>query len=234
MFVLPFHDAGAEWGRSSRCSLWGLEAVLFDLGGGPVDLDGRSAESEGLWLGDWASVLDLLTLAVLSGAERVNVLRVAWRWAPSAGARRHGAEARSIGCRLRAKLGEVKIGAGLVSDSHRLSELPLGPESVKDDAVDDDAERLNDDLDDAAYECPILKAAGESIGDIVFEEMTPLVIHARPAPHVLAIALGFALVEDTGANCPHDDAENEEGDGEYGVVSGHLFCSPVTSTTISD
>lgn len=52
---------------------------------------------------------------------------------------------------------EIEIGAGLVADGHGLSELPLGPESVEDDAIDDDAEHFDYDFDDAADKRPILQ-----------------------------------------------------------------------------
>jgi hypothetical protein len=53
-------------------------------------------------------------------------------------------------------LGEVEIGAGAVTDGHGLPELALGPEAVEDDAVNDHAKDFDNDLDDAADECPVL------------------------------------------------------------------------------
>jgi hypothetical protein len=53
-------------------------------------------------------------------------------------------------------LGEVEIRTGAVAHGHGLAELALGPEAIEDDAVDDDAEELDDDFDDAADECPVL------------------------------------------------------------------------------
>ena len=70
---------------------------------------------------------------------------------------------------LRAELGEVQVGTGLVADSHGLPELPLRPEAVEDDAVDDDAEDLHDDLDDAADKRPVLETANQGVRNIIFE-----------------------------------------------------------------
>jgi hypothetical protein len=53
-------------------------------------------------------------------------------------------------------LGKVEVGAGLVADGHGLPQLPLGPESVEDDAVYDDTESFDDDFNDAADKGPIL------------------------------------------------------------------------------
>jgi hypothetical protein len=58
---------------------------------------------------------------------------------------------------LRAQLSEVEVRSSTVTLSHRLPELALGPESVEDDAVDDDAKEFDNDLDDAAYESPVLQ-----------------------------------------------------------------------------
>jgi len=155
---------------------------------------------------------------------------VAWWWAPAAGARRHGAESRRVGCGLRAQLSEVEIGAGAVADGHGLSELPLGPEAVEDDGVDDDAQRLNNDLDNAADQRPVLETADEFVGHVVLEELSSFVVFASPAPHVLTIALSLALVQNAGTNGPHDNAEDEEGNGEDGVVSCNLLCPLVASS----
>jgi hypothetical protein len=57
---------------------------------------------------------------------------------------------------LGAELGEVQVRAGAVAHGHGLAELALGPEAVEDDAVNDDAEKLDDDFDDAADKCPVL------------------------------------------------------------------------------
>jgi hypothetical protein len=75
---------------------------------------------------------------------------VAWRWAPTAGARRHGTEAGGVGRGLRAQLSEIQIGTGAVALHHGLPELALGPEAVEDDGIYDNAKDFDNDLDDAA------------------------------------------------------------------------------------
>jgi hypothetical protein len=65
-------------------------------------------------------------------------------------------------------LREVEIGAGAVAHGHGLAELALGPEAVEDDAVDDNAEELDDDFDDAADEGPVLE--GCQYGFVSLEE----------------------------------------------------------------
>lgn len=109
-------------------------------------------------MGDFASVgvLHLIGGAVLCSRLGVDVGWVAWGRAPAARARGERAESRRVGCGLRAELGEVEIGAGLVTHGHGLAELALGPEAVEDDGVDDDAERLYDDFNDAADKGPVL------------------------------------------------------------------------------
>lgn len=185
-----------------------LEAVLVDFGGGAGDLDWWRLEGEELRLSDFARVrvLNFIAFAVLGGGLRVVVLGVTWWWFPAARARGERTEARRVGCRLGAELGEVEIGASLVADGHGLSELALGPETVEDDCVDDDAEGFDDDFDDAADERPVLrvavsgeavercrvahlKTAHETIGYVVLEQVSSWVFHARPSPHVFAVSL---------------------------------------------
>lgn len=131
---------------------------MLDLGCGTGDLDRWCSEGEGLGLDDLADrgVLHLVALAGFGGRVRVHVHWVAWRWAPAARARRERTEAGSVGSRLRAELSEVEIRSGTVTLGHGLPELALRPEAVEDDAVDDDAEKLDNDLDDAAHKSPIL------------------------------------------------------------------------------
>lgn len=67
-----------------------------------------------------------------------------------------GAESRSVGCGLAAELGKVEVGASLVSHIHGLGELSLGVVTVKDDTVKDDADDLNDNLDNHTDQRPVL------------------------------------------------------------------------------
>jgi len=102
-------------------------------------------------------VLCLVRVSILGRRLWVVVMLVAWRWSPAARAWGERSKARSVGCRLGAKLSEVEVGTGLVTHGHGLSELALRPEAVKDDGIDDDAKRLDDDFDDAADKRPVLR-----------------------------------------------------------------------------
>jgi hypothetical protein len=82
------------------------------------------------------------------------------------------------------------------------------------------------------YVAAYLKTADKGIGDIILEEMSSLVIHARPTPHILVVVLRFTLVEESGTYSPHDDTEDEESDGEDSVVSGHLFSSMMSRSKV--
>jgi hypothetical protein len=79
-----------------------------------------------------------------------------------------------------------------------------------------------------------LKTADKGIGNVILEEMSSLVVHARPSPHVLVVVLPFTLVEDRGTYSPHDDAEDEESDSKDSVVSSNLFGSFVASFPVGD
>jgi hypothetical protein len=115
-------------------------------------------EGEWLRLGNLASVcvLDRVAFTILCSRERVDIHGVAWRWSPAAGSWRHGAKSGSVGGGLRTELCEVEVRSSTIALHHGLPELPLGPKSVEDNAVDGDAEHFDDDLDDAADKSPIL------------------------------------------------------------------------------
>lgn len=148
-------------------------------------------------------------------------------------------------------MGKVEIRTGAVADSHGLAELALRPEAVENDTVDGDDKNLDDDLDDATdespvlnvllvvffakrYQGPYLKTADEAIGNVILEKVTSFVVNTRPTPHVFVVVLRFTLVEDGCTYGPHNDAEDEEADGKDCVVGGHLLGSMVTSSPVSD
>ncbi len=65
------------------------------------------------------------------------------------------------------------------------------------------------------------------------EEVAALIVLATPAPDVLTITVGASLVEDCGADGPHDDAEAEEENGEAGVVDGDFFGASVPAAYVA-
>jgi hypothetical protein len=79
-----------------------------------------------------------------------------------------------------------------------------------------------------------LKAADERIGNVIFEEFPSLVVDARPAPHVFVVVLCFALIEYCCTHSPHDDAEDEESNGEDGVVGCDFLGSIVAASEVRD
>jgi hypothetical protein len=107
----------------------------------------------------------------------------------SAESGRLGAEARSVGSRLTAELSEVKIGTGAVSHVHGLEKALLGIVAVEDDAVEENGENLDDNLYDDANHGPVLKTANECIVNFVAKDVGSMVVHARPTPHVLVVAV---------------------------------------------
>jgi len=65
--------------------------------------------------------------------------------------------------------------------------------------------------------------------NLLLEELPSLVVLARPAPNILAVAVCLCAVEDAGTEGPHHVAEHEEANGEDGIVNGCLLRSLVTS-----
>lgn len=118
-------------------------------------------------------------------------------------------EARRVGGGLRAKLGEIEIGASSVSDVHGLVQAALGVVSVEDDAVEQDADDLDDDLDDDADEGPVLEAADQAVLDLVGEDDGSGVLDAGPSPHVLVVAVALGVGEDGGSEDPENQADDE-------------------------
>ena len=79
-----------------------------------------------------------------------------------------------------------------------------------------------------------LQSTDQVVVDFVFEEGLALSAFAGPAPHVLAVAGCFGLVQDGGTDDPHDGAKKKESDGEDGVIFGSLLSSLVATPSISD
>lgn len=231
----------------SRC-----EGALRHLGGGRRSLAGRSLELEyRRWLAELgfrdrdASARSVWASSLINVAEgTVGSGRVARRHGVSAegrrlgsGAGKHGrlgAESGSVGSGLETELSEVEIGAGTVTHVHGLVELALAVVAVEDDAVQGDADDLDDDLDDDADQAPVLEAADESVVDLLGEHLGTGVVDARPSPHVLVASVDLGVLEHTGGNHPHDAAEDEPADGKHGVVSADLLGTLVATTAVGD
>ena len=143
-------------------------------------------------------------------------------------------EARGVGCGLGAELSEVEIGAGTVAEVHGFVEAALGVEAVEDDAVDGDGDDFDDDFDEGADQGPVLQAADQRVVDVLVEERFAFAVYAAPAPHVFCVAVFAGLVENGGADGPHDDAEDEETNGEDGVVDGGFFGSSVAAAEVGE
>ena len=79
-----------------------------------------------------------------------------------------------------------------------------------------------------------LKTADKCVGNVILKEMSSLVVNAGPTPHVFVVVLRFTLIEDGCTNTPHNDAEDEESNGEDSVIGSHLFGPMVTSSPIGD
>ena len=90
-------------------------------------------------------------MALLSNREVVLASYIAWWRSPAAVAWGQWT-AWSVWSGLRAQLGEVHVRSSTVADSHRLSELALGVETVEDYTIDSQCEDLDHDFDDAADE----------------------------------------------------------------------------------
>jgi hypothetical protein len=96
-----------------------------------------------------------------------------------------GAEAGCVWSRLAAELGEVEVGSSAVSHVHRLEKASLCVVTIEDNAVEENAENLDDHLDDDADHGPVLKTANKSIIDFLTEDFRSMVVNTRPTPHIL-------------------------------------------------
>ena len=139
----------------------GGKTRLLERGCCVRDAHGRRLQGEGL--GRRKRVVLARVLGVLLG-EIVSLFEVGvvvvgggrrGRVQVGAEAGRFG-EARRVGRRLAAELGEVEVGAGAVADVHALVEAALGADAVEDDGVDGYGEDFDDDFDESADEGPVL------------------------------------------------------------------------------
>ena len=76
------------------------------------------------------------------------MLRVRWREWTKTG---------SVGCGLRAKLGKVKVRTGAITNIHGLAQALLGVVSVEYNAVKNNTDAFEDNLDKRAYQGPRLE-----------------------------------------------------------------------------
>jgi len=121
-------------GLGGRCLK--LEALLSRREGGLGNNETLSTGSEGR-----GALLDIAQSLVGRGRE-------AGRHGVLGKCRGLGTKARCVRGRLGAKLSQVQIRASLVAHIHRLVELALGPVAVEDDAVQGDADDLDNELND--------------------------------------------------------------------------------------
>lgn len=77
-----------------------------------------------------------------------------------------------------------------------------------------------------------LNAADELVVDLLIESLSPFIIYARPTPNILPLAIIPRPLQDASRDSPHDDTEEEEPNGEDGVVDAGLFGSPVTPAEV--
>ena len=171
-------DVLGGWrGLASR--LYGGEAGLLHLGCGRWSLSGRGLQLEvgrrrlgklRLRLDDSATrgegaLLDIAEIAVGSG-------RMTGRHGIVAEGRGLGSsKARSVGCGLTPELGEVHIGSGAVSQVHGLGKAALGVVAVEDDTVQNNADDLDNDLDDDANQGPVLQTTDEAVVNLVLVDL---------------------------------------------------------------
>lgn len=81
----------------------------------------------------------------------------------------------------------------------------------------------------AAY----LQSADQSKMNLFLEERTAFIIVARPAPHVFAIAVCLAGLQNGCSDDPHDRTKNEEAYGKDRVVYSGLLSPPVPTLVVS-
>lgn len=112
--------------------------------------------------------------------------------------------------------------------------LALRPVTVEDDAVESDADNLDDQLDNDADKGPVLQAADETVVNILALEFRASVLNASPSPHILVAAILLRVLEDSSSRCPHGHAENEPSDSKKGVVDSDLLGTLVTAAAVSD
>lgn len=192
---------GGDHRKRRRRSVSRRESGLVQLRSSRRSLDRGSLELEasilrsklGWGLGELSTGRKGVGVGVLADVGQVSVSSGRMTGGHGVGAEggRLGAKARSVGSRLAAELSKVKIGTGAVSHVHGLEKASLGVVAVEDDAVEEDGEDLDDDLDDDANHGPVLKTTNECIVDFFAEDVGSMVVYTRPTPHVLVVTVVF-------------------------------------------
>jgi hypothetical protein len=102
-------------------------------------------------------VLNIPAFDVLRFSTRIYVHWLIWRWTPAAGPWRQGTRTSWTRCSLRAHLCEVEIRARIIALHYGFPHFALRQDAVEDNAVEAHVEDLDDDLDETADECPVLR-----------------------------------------------------------------------------
>jgi hypothetical protein len=175
--------------------------------------------------------------AVIVVVNLGEVLVSRWRKARRESVLREGGrlgEARSVGGGLRAQLGKVEVGTSLVTHVHGFVQLALCPVAVEDNAVQGDADDLDDELDDDADQRPVLQAAHQIVVDVLglaLDRRAP-VLYAGPAPEVFVVAVVARELQNTSCHSPHHHAKDEPTDSEQRIVDADLLSSPVPTAAV--
>ena len=117
---------------------------MLDADGGWLELEWFLGLAEGCAFGDELDAF--LGFAHFVFLVVVLVVHLGWE------SRCHGRfdESGGVGRGLGAELGEVEVGAGAVAEVHGFVEFAFGPDAVEDDAVQEEGDYFDDDLDKAA------------------------------------------------------------------------------------
>lgn len=211
---------------------------MWGFGRSRVDFDGRRLKSKGLgFCSDVRLCLDEACTSETffgrgdSGGAACSRWE-AWRLGIGGVGRGERAKAGCVGCGLRAELSEVEIRAGTVTDVHGLAKTLLGVVAVEYNAVEEDGDAFQDNLNETAEKRPVLQSADQCIVNLLLEELSSFVVNARPAPDVLVAAIVLGSLKDTSCDSPHHAAENEISNSEQSVVNPNLLGSPVSTSPV--
>ena len=69
--------------------------------------------------------------------------------------------------------------------------------------------------------------------NFLLKQSSSLVVVARPAPHILTVAVGSAGLQNGGCEDPHDGAKDKETNGIGRIVDCHLLRSSVSTSVVA-
>lgn len=133
---------------------------------------------------------------------------------------------------LLAELGQPDLIALLVTEIHRLAQLALGCNAVKDKGIESNGQEFKTNLNKSAEKRPVNLSANKGVINVILEEDLAHIVFTRPTPKIFTSASCFCRVQYTGNGSPHSDSNDEGSNSSDSPVDSEFFSPVMTSAPV--